>query len=49
MGKQELLNDSFDGRGFSLYEVLPRDRTRGGIWGRGLRGIGDAFLKIFGV
>lgn len=49
MGKQELLNDSFDGRGCSLYEVLPAGRARGGIWGRGLRGIGDAFLKIFGV
>jgi hypothetical protein len=49
MGKQELLNDSFDGHGCSLYEVLPRDRTRGGIWGRGIRGLGDAFLKIFGV
>ena len=50
LGKQELFNDSFgDGPGFYLYEEMPRDTGRGGIWGRGLRGLGDAFLKIFGL
>lgn len=50
LGKQELFNDSFgDGPGFYLYEEMPRDTGRGGIWGRGLGGLGDAALKIFGL
>ncbi|MGZ8281929.1 MAG: hypothetical protein ACXWUN_03120 [Allosphingosinicella sp.] len=50
MGRQELFNDSFEaGEGCYLYEVLPRERNRGGIWGRGLQGLGDAALKIFGI
>ena len=50
MGRQELFNDSFDdGEGCYLYEILPREQSRGGIWGRGLRGLGDATLKIFGI
>lgn len=50
MGKQRLFNDSFeDGLGCYLYEVMPSADRRGGIWGRGLRGLGDAALKIFGL
>lgn len=50
LGKQELFNDSFrDGPGYYLYEEVPRLGTRGGLWGRGLRGLGDAALKLFGL
>jgi len=50
MGKQRLFNDSFeDGPGCYVYEVMPRVARRGGIWGRGLRGLGDAALRIFGL
>jgi len=50
MGKQKLFNDSFgDGQGCYIYEDLPRDAKRGGIWGGGLRGLGDATLKVFGL
>lgn len=50
LGKQELFNDSFrDGPGCYLYEEVPRAGTRGSLWGRGLRGLADAALKIFGL
>ena len=50
MGKQELFNDSFrDDRGYYLYEEMPREGSRAGLWGRGLSGLGDAALKIFGI
>ena len=50
MGKQRLFNDSFSGpRGCYLYEEMPFDGRRGSIWGRGLRGLGDAALKMFGL
>jgi hypothetical protein len=50
LGKQDLFNDSFmDGPGCYLYEEVPRAGTRGSLWGRGLRGLGDAALKIFGL
>lgn len=50
MGRQELFNDSFaDSGGFYLYEDMPRAGRGGGIWGRGLRGLGDASLRVFGL
>ncbi|HEX8579517.1 MAG TPA: hypothetical protein VF655_07965, partial [Allosphingosinicella sp.] len=49
MGRQELFNDSFEGDGFYLYEELPLERRKGGLWGRGLQGLGDAVLKVFGL
>lgn len=50
LGKQDLFNDSFgDGPGCYLYEEVPRAGARGGLWGRGLRGLGDAGLTIFGL
>ena len=50
IGKQELFNDSFDSEnGVCLYEEMPREGEKGGLWGRGLRGLGDAALKVFGV
>ena len=54
IGKQELFNDSFEsasgGRGgWYLYEEMPREDEKGGLWGRGIRGLGDAVLKLFGL
>lgn len=50
MGKQELLNDNFSGTpGFYIYEEMPHAGERGGITGRGLEGVTDSLLKIFGV
>ncbi|WP_114951393.1 hypothetical protein [Sphingosinicella terrae] len=50
LGRQDLFNDSFeDGDGFCLYEEMPREGARAGLWGRGLEGLGDAALKVFGI
>jgi hypothetical protein len=50
MGKQELFNDSFGGGpGYYVYEEMPHFGKRGGITGRGLQGIGDSILKVFGI
>ena len=50
IGKQELFNDSFDGGpGVYLYEEMPREGQKSGIWGRGISGLGDAALKVFGL
>ena len=49
-GRAPLLNDRFDGEvGFCVYEeALPAD-ARKGVVGRGLEGLTDAVLKVFGV
>ena len=49
MGRQDLLNHSFEGRGFIVYEEMPRAGQRTGLWGRGLAGLGDAVLKAVGL
>lgn len=50
MGKQALFNDSFAGdRGYFLYEEMPRCGQKTGFYGRGVDGIFDAGLKIFGI
>lgn len=50
MGNQELLNDGFSGEvGFYVYEELPNYGRRSGIAGRGLEGLTDSVLKVFGV
>ena len=50
LGRQELYNDSFGpGSGRYLYEEMPLGERGGGLWGRGLRGVGDAALKLFGL
>lgn len=50
MGKQELLNDSFAGApGFYVYEEMPHFGKKTGIAGRGLEGLTDSVLKVFGV
>lgn len=49
-GKQSLFVDRFEGpRGKVAYEELPRGGGQGGLFGRGLEGLGDAMLKIFGL
>lgn len=49
-GGQSLFNDSFEGApGKVVYEEMPRAGGRGGLFGRGLEGIGDAMLKIVGL
>ncbi|NOT65173.1 MAG: hypothetical protein HOP06_03915 [Methylotenera sp.] len=48
--KQELLNDGFSGEsGFYIYEEMPNFGGAAGVTGRGLQGLTDAVLKIFGM
>ncbi|MGB4812071.1 MAG: hypothetical protein WBP13_06275 [Methylophilaceae bacterium] len=50
MGKQELLNDHFsEGAGYYIYEEMPYLGKKSGITGRGLEGISDSILKVFGI
>ena len=49
MGKAGLFDDRFRGEGRYLYEEMPRGRDGGTIWGRGLEGLSDAVLKVFGI
>ena len=50
MGQQELFNDNFAGMsGCYVYEETPHFGKRTGITGRGLEGITDSFLKMFGI
>lgn len=50
MGKQELFNDNFGGGpGFYVYEEMPHFGKKTGITGRGLEGILDSCLKVFGI
>jgi hypothetical protein len=49
-GKEDLFNDLFNGEpGVYAYEEIPDAMQKGGISGRGLQGIADAILKVFGV
>lgn len=50
MGKEDLFNDMFTGEsGFYVYEEMPDYKRKSGIAGRGLEGILDAGLKLFGI
>ncbi|MEO6078204.1 MAG: hypothetical protein ABIQ86_00265 [Steroidobacteraceae bacterium] len=50
MGKQELFNDRFSGGpGFYVYEEMPHFGKKSGITGRGLEGLLDSVLKVFGI
>lgn len=59
LGQQELLNDCFDcsrddalgpqGIGSIVYQQVPYAGRRTGITGRGLEGLTDSMLKVFGV
>ncbi len=49
-GKQALFQDRFDGpSGFYVYEETPGAGKRSGIAGRGLAGLTDSVLKVFGI
>ena len=49
LGRQELLNDSFKGaQGFFVYEETPHPGKKTGMTGRGLEGLSDSLLKVFG-
>jgi hypothetical protein len=50
LGRDELFNDCFsDAEGFHLTEEVPDMRRKAGLFGRGLEGIIDGFLKAFGI
>ncbi|MEO8102169.1 MAG: hypothetical protein ABI790_06570 [Betaproteobacteria bacterium] len=50
MGKQELFNDKFSGGpGFYVYEETPHFGKKTGITGRGIEGVTDSLLKVFGI
>jgi hypothetical protein len=50
LGRQALFNDSFrSDAGVYLYEEMPMAAGKGGIWSSGLRGLGDAALKLVGI
>ncbi len=49
-GEQELFNDKFAGdSGFYIYEEMPSRTGTSGITGRGLEGLTDSALKVFGI
>lgn len=49
-GRQALFNDSFQSdAGFHLHEEMPLEARKGGLWSGGLRGLGDAALKVVGL
>jgi len=50
MGTRALFNDNFAGEpGFYVYEEMPYYGKRPGIAGRGLEGLTDGLLKVFGI
>lgn len=50
LGEKELFNDSFSGEsGYYIYEEMPHFGKKGGVTGRGLEGVTDSVLKVFGV
>lgn len=49
-GKEDLFNDLFTGEaGVYVYEEMPDLKRSTGLTGRGLEGLTDAILKVFGV
>jgi len=49
-GKEDLFNDLFGGeQGVFVYEEMPAGGRKAGLTGRGLEGVVDAALKIFGI
>jgi hypothetical protein len=50
MGKEDLFNDIFTGDlGTYIYEEMPEYKHKSGITGRGLEGVIDSGLKLFGI
>ena len=48
-GQASLFNDRFDGAGRYFYEQRAAGAGKSGLWGRGLKGLGDALLSAFGI
>lgn len=48
-GQARLFDDRFSGAGSYIYEERPARLAKGSIWGRGLKGIGDAILSALGI
>lgn len=48
-GKEELLNDRFNGTGVYVYAESPFLGKKKGVFGRGIEGAMDSVLKVFGV
>lgn len=49
-GKDDLFDDLFSGEeGFYVYEERPDLKRKSSIVGRGLEGVLDSFLKVFGI
>ena len=49
-GVEELFNDQFDGVNcVYLFEEMPDPRRKGNILSRGLEGVTDSMLKVFGI
>ncbi len=50
LGRDGLFNDRFsDANGFHFTEEVPNPNRKTGLFGRGLEGIIDGFLKAFGI
>lgn len=49
MGRDELFNDFFTGDGIYIYEEMPNPGRKYGIWGRGIEGVTDSLLNVFGI
>ena len=49
LGSESLFNDRFSGNGKYLFEQRPSGSGKGSLWGRGLKGLGDAALNAFGI
>lgn len=50
LGKRELLNDNFSGeKGFYVYQEMPYLGKKRGFPKRGLEGLTDSLLKVFGI
>lgn len=48
-GQASLFDDRFEGNGIYLYEARASGAAKGSIWGRGIKGIGDALMSALGV
>ena len=48
-GQASLFDDRFSGEGSYIYEERSASHGKGSLWGRGLKGIGDAVLSAFGI
>lgn len=48
-GERELFNDSWQGDGYCVHAETPNSGDHSGIFGRGIQGVVDTFLKIFGI